>query len=55
VKNEIEDPTRPSLADIISDIPSGGGSETRRAKTRDPKEEAKVPNFPTNNNVSSPP
>jgi hypothetical protein len=53
VKNEIENPTPPSLADIISDILNGGGSKTRHAQIRDLKEAAKVLNFLTNNNIST--
>jgi hypothetical protein len=53
LKSEAENPTPPSLADIISDILSDGGSKTRYAKIRDLKGAAKVLNFLTNNNIST--
>jgi hypothetical protein len=53
LKSEAEKPTPPSLANIISDILSGGGSKTRYAQIRDLKEAAKVLNFLTVNNIST--
>jgi hypothetical protein len=53
LKSEAENPTPPSLADIISDILSGGGSKTRYTQIRDLKEAAKVLNILTNNNIST--
>jgi hypothetical protein len=53
LKSEAENPTPPSLADIISDILNGGGNKTRYAQIRDLKESAKVLNFLTDNNIST--
>jgi ATP-dependent exoDNAse (exonuclease V) alpha subunit len=53
VKNEIENPTPPTLADIISDVLHRDGSGSNYAKIRDLKEAAKVLNFLTENHIST--
>jgi hypothetical protein len=53
LKSATENPTPPTLADIISDILSGGESKTRYAKICDLKEAAKVLNFLTSNDIST--
>jgi ATP-dependent exoDNAse (exonuclease V) alpha subunit len=53
LKTEIENPTPPTLSDIISDILNGGEDKTRYAQIRDLKEAAKVLNFLMSNNIST--
>jgi hypothetical protein len=53
LKEEAENPTPPTLADIISDILSDGESKTGYAKIRDLQEAAKVLNFLTSNGIST--
>ena len=53
LKEETENPTPPTLADVISDILNGGEGKTRYAQIRDLKEAAKVLHFLTSNHISS--
>ncbi|MDR2088166.1 MAG: MobA/MobL family protein [Clostridiales Family XIII bacterium] len=53
LKEEAENPTPPTLADIISGILSDGESKTRYAKIRDLKGATKVLNFLTANGMST--